>query len=51
MLGNIEIKPMQLSIKSLDTGYEFKEAVKLEQWAKVIGYMQSKGIEDHENPK
>lgn len=42
---------MKLSIKSLDTNYSYSESVKLEHWAQVIGYMQAKGVENHDDPK
>lgn len=49
--GSICIKPFRLSIKSLDSEFEFQKNFKLYYWQKIIGFMQHRSALDPEKPK
>jgi len=49
-LGTIKVRPFSVSIKSLDSDYEYKKAIKTTQWGKMVGQMQRKCIEQPEKP-
>lgn len=49
--GHIMIKPFSLSIKALDSPYDFKQDFKLTQWQKLIGFMQKQAAIDPYSPK
>ena len=50
-LGTIKVRPFSLSIKSLDSDFEFSRNFKPNQWSKLAGIMQRQSIERPENPK
>lgn len=52
-LGSIQVPTFELKIKSLDTDYEysFKFGVARGHWGRLIGYMQSKALQNPYDPK
>lgn len=49
--GYIMIKPFCLTIKGLDNNYDFRKDFKLNQWHRLLGYMQHRTIQNPESPK
>ena len=45
------IKPFCLTIKGLDNNYDFRKDFKLNQWHRLLGYMQHRTIQNPESPK
>ena len=50
-MGTIQVRPFAISIKCLDSDYEFKRHFKPSQWGKLVGMMQRQCIEQPENPR
>ena len=51
-LGQIEIKPFAVLIKSLDSSFEYRHnfGVASGHWSKIIGFMQLKALKRPEDP-
>lgn len=49
--GKIELRPFAISVKALDSDFEFRQAYIINQWEEIIAYLQRKSAENPSDPK
>ena len=49
-LGKLELQPFKVTIKGLDSEYDFQHAFKTSDWQHLIGFLQQKSIISPNNP-
>lgn len=45
------MKPFAVSVKGLDTDYEYRWEYRTPNWEKLVGFMQNKCMKQPDNPK
>jgi hypothetical protein len=45
-LGKIEVTPFSVSIKGLDSDYDFSHTFKTAEWKDILGFLQHKAIQN-----
>ena len=49
--GTIDVKPFGVSVKGLDSDSEYRYEYNVQQWSKLVGFMQYKCMKKPEDPK
>lgn len=49
--GTIEVKPFAVSVKGLDSDYDYRHEYKIQQWRALVGFMQYKCMKQPDNAK